>query len=112
MAVVDVQLETKSKAAPASPESQSEFPEHVTLTTKAADMVRQAMEQEGLEEHALRVGVMGGGCSGLQYLLDFANEPNEGDYIVQSEGVLVYLDQFSAGHLVGTVIDYVDGGAN
>ena len=46
------------------------FPIH--LTAKAGEMVQQALIQENLKGHGLRVGVVGGGCSGLQYLLDFA----------------------------------------
>jgi len=100
MALVQAQLESKPNAT---------MPEPVSLTAKAADMVRQAMEQEDLGGHALRVGVMGGGCSGLQYLLDFSKEPGDGDHVLQSEGVDVYVDQWSACHLMGTSIDYVDG---
>jgi iron-sulfur cluster insertion protein len=85
------------------------MPRAINLTAKAAEMVRNAMEQEGLTGHALRVGVMGGGCSGLQYLLDFAKEPTGEDYVVEAEGVRIFIDPFSAGHLQGTVIDYVDG---
>jgi iron-sulfur cluster insertion protein len=85
------------------------MPSAINLTAKAAEMVKSAMEQEGLAGHALRVGVMGGGCSGLQYLLDFAKEPTGEDYVLESSGIKVFIDPFSAGHLYGTVIDYVDG---
>ena len=80
----------------------------VKITEKAADMVREAMAQEELIEHGLRVGVTGGGCSGLQYLLDFSKLPAEVDFAEMQHGIQVFIDPFSAAHLKGTVIDYVD----
>lgn len=80
----------------------------ILLTEKAAEMVKQAMAQEGLAGHGLRVGVIGGGCSGLQYMLDFSKEPVEDDFVFEQHGVTVYLDPFSAAHLNGTTINYVD----
>ncbi|MBI5508063.1 MAG: iron-sulfur cluster assembly accessory protein [Deltaproteobacteria bacterium] len=85
-----------------------ETPTPVTLTDKAAMMVKEAMKQENLTGHGLRVGVMGGGCSGLQYLLDFAKESTEDDFVSEQHGVKVFVDPFSAAHLEGTVIDYID----
>ena len=103
MALFDVQLTTQpgSDAIP-------QMPTPVHLTEKAVEMVKNAMEQEGLEGHALRVGVIGGGCSGLQYLLDFSQEPLEDDVVSTDFGVSVFVDPFSAAHLMGTTIDYVD----
>ena len=83
-------------------------PPPITITERAADMVRKAMSQEQMEDHALRVGVLGGGCSGLQYLLDFSEKPTDMDFIAEQHGVTIFVDGFSAGHLSGTVIDYVD----
>ena len=93
---------------PAEPAAVPLLPMPIQITEKAADMVRQAMEQEELEDHGLRVGVTGGGCSGLQYLLDFAKNPKDVDFSDKQHGVLVFIDPFSAAHLQGTVIDYVD----
>ena len=81
----------------------------VILSDKAVEMVKSAMEQEGLVGHGLRVGVIGGGCSGLQYLLDFSKDSLDDDVISEQSGVTVYVDPFSAAHLKGTVVDYVDG---
>ena len=74
----------------------------------AAEMVREAMHQEELDGHGLRIGVTGGGCSGLQYLLDFARDPGDLDFFEEQHGVRVFIDPFSAAHLAGTTIDYVD----
>jgi len=86
--------------------SEAEVPVH--LTAKAAEMVQKAIKEENLKDVALRVGVMGGGCSGLQYLLDFAEKPNEDDWVSEELGVKIYVDPYSATHLTGTTIDYVD----
>lgn len=99
------QVETNAPV-PASPDV---MPTPVVLTEKAAEMVKKAKEQEGLLTHGLRIGVIGGGCSGLQYLLDFAEQPSEEDFVSEQHGVTVFVDPFSASHLVGTEIDYIDG---
>lgn len=83
-------------------------PTPISLTERAAEMVQKAMEQEKMGDHALRIGVLGGGCSGLQYLLDFAERPTDMDFVDEQHGVTIFVDGFSAGHLSGTVIDYVD----
>lgn len=82
----------------------------VTLTAKAIEMIKRSIAEEGLSEtHGLRVAVQGGGCSGLQYALDFANEARPGDSTFEVEGLKVYIDMASANYLKGTVIDYVSG---
>ena len=84
-------------------------PAPITLTAKAAEMVKKAMADEKMVDHGLRVGVIGGGCSGLQYLLDFTKLPTGEDFVDEQFGIPVFVDQYSAGHLMGTTIDYVDG---
>ena len=91
-----------AQAAPAPP-----FP--ITLTDKAVAMVKEAMEAEAEPVDGLRIGVVGGGCSGLQYLLDFTPGLVDDDWVNEAQGVRVFIDPFSAGHLAGTTIDYVDG---
>ncbi len=86
-----------------------EPPDPISLTAKAAEAVKESMVEENLEGHALRIGVTGGGCAGLQYLLDFAQEPTEDDFVLEQHGVTIYIDPFSAAHLAGTKIDFVDG---
>jgi iron-sulfur cluster assembly accessory protein len=81
----------------------------VTLTPKAIEMVKEAMEAEKLAGHGLRIYVQGGGCSGFQYGLDFDNAHKAGDFEMRFDGLTVYVDPISAMHLEGTVIDYVMG---
>jgi iron-sulfur cluster assembly protein len=90
-----------------------EAPLHpVSLTSKAVTMVKLTRQEEGLDEgHGLRVAVVGGGCSGFQYALDFTNEARGNDYVFEVEGLTVYVDAISARYLEGTTIDYVMGTA-
>ena len=81
----------------------------VTITAKAVDMVKKALEEEGLAEHGLRVAVRGGGCSGLEYALDFAENSRPGDVTFSVNGLNVFIDMASAQFLEGTEIDYVSG---
>ena len=81
----------------------------MTLTPYAVEMVRKVRAREGLSErHALRVAVVGGGCSGFSYQLDFDDQTQDGDEVVEYEGVQVRVDPTSAQYLRGIQIDYVN----
>jgi iron-sulfur cluster assembly protein len=81
----------------------------VTVSLKAANEIKKIMTQENSGECALRVGVKGGGCSGLSYFLTLDKEARPDDNILESNGVKVYLDPKSALYLAGTEIDFSDG---
>ncbi|MGB5160251.1 MAG: iron-sulfur cluster assembly accessory protein [Thermoanaerobaculia bacterium] len=82
----------------------------IRLTDKAVQMIKLTREQEGIEEsHGLRVAVRGGGCSGMEYALDFEREPRDNDFVIAYDGLQVYIDAISARYLQGTEIDYVLG---
>ena len=82
----------------------------VSLTEKAVQMVKISREQEGLAEtYGLRVGVRGGGCSGFEYALDFEEQNRENDWVIDYDGLRVFVDPVSARYLEGTSIDYVMG---
>jgi len=82
----------------------------VTLTPKAAEMVKITRQQEGIDDSfGLRVAVRGGGCSGFEYALDFEKEARDNDLIYEQNGLTIYLDSLSARYLQGTEIDYVLG---
>lgn len=85
----------------------------VTLTPKALDIVKQELKNEA-PGAALRISVVGGGCSGFQYDLDFSTEQQPGDIVREQDGVTLILDERSSLYLQGTSIDYVEqigGGA-
>ena len=82
----------------------------VQLTSKAVRMVVLTREEEKLDPASgLRVAVRGGGCSGLEYALDFEVEARENDHVVEYDGLRVFVDPVSARYLQGTEIDYVMG---
>jgi iron-sulfur cluster insertion protein len=81
----------------------------VLFTPSAVDAVRKALQEEGEAGDFLRVSVVGGGCSGYQYGLDFDKEERMGDLSLDLDGVKVVLDPISVGYLRGTVVDYVSG---
>ncbi len=82
----------------------------VSLTPKAVQMVKATREQEKLDPASgLRVAVRGGGCSGFEYSLDFELEARPTDFVVEYDGLTVYVDPISARYLEGTEIDYVMG---
>ena len=82
----------------------------LAITSKAVEMVKKTREQEGMDASwGLRVAVMGGGCSGFQYALDFEQEARPTDQVFEVEGLKVYLDPISARYLEGVTVDYVFG---
>jgi iron-sulfur cluster assembly protein len=81
----------------------------VTITESAAQQIKRLLDQEGkLATHALRMKVVGGGCSGLQYQLAFDDQVRENDSEIEASGVRLVVDEKSALYLVGTTLDYVD----
>jgi iron-sulfur cluster assembly protein len=81
----------------------------VTITPKAAEEIKKIIAQENSGDLALRVGVQGGGCSGLSYFLTLDKDPRPDDKIFETGGVKVYLDSKSALYLEGTEVDFTDG---
>ncbi len=90
-----------------APEAPPQNP--IALTAKAVEMVKDAIAREGLAGHGIRVGVMGGGCAGFQYSMDFEKEPRPDDMAFEQDGVKVYVDPMSSMYLQGVTIDYVVG---
>jgi iron-sulfur cluster assembly accessory protein len=80
----------------------------VNLTETAAEKVRELIHRDGRDGFGLRLRVVGGGCSGLQYQLMFDNRVGDLDSDEQVRGVRVLVDPKSAVYLVGTTVDYVD----
>src|SRR5262245_23489909 len=81
----------------------------ITVTEKAKEKVQQIMAAENRAGQALRVMVQGGGCSGFQYLLNFAEGQNEGDQVLDCGGFKLVVDPISAQYLEGAEIEYLDG---
>ena len=81
----------------------------LVLTPRAVEMVKQVRAKEGFSEaHALRVSVIGGGCSGFSYSMAFENSPGLLDKTLNYEGLKVFIDQASLLYLDGAEVDYVE----
>ena len=81
----------------------------VTLTDKAVEMVKAAMAKESRPGLGLRIGVLGGGCSGMQYQLSFEERAGAQDTVFEQAGVTIFVDATSQPHLEGMTLDYVTG---
>ena len=81
----------------------------ITLTTVAAEKVRDLLTSRGNPQSGLRVGVRGGGCSGNSYFMEFCDAESPGDQDIESNGVRLVVDSRSAALLGGTEVDYVEG---
>mgnify|MGYP001179861721 CR=1 FL=1 len=80
----------------------------VILTPSAQEEVRRLLQDDDKAGMGLRLGIKGGGCSGLSYVLDFTEE-NEGDTVVNYDGFEVFLDRKSTIYLSGTILDHQGG---
>jgi len=94
------------EAQPAAPQGQTT--QGLTVTDRAIKRIRTAMAKEGVSptEGGLRLGVMGGGCSGLSYSIKFDAQPRERDRIFEFYGVRVFVDPKSFLYLHGMTLDY------
>ena len=85
----------------------------IKLTESAAQKVSGLLNKQGRPNGVLRVAVVGGGCSGLQYIMDLQDQPANRDILVESGGVRVVVDPKSALYVTGSELDYLstmDGG--
>lgn len=80
----------------------------VTITDKAAEKAQAILTERGVENGALRVFVVSGGCSGYQYGMAIARSREEDDIAIESSGVTLLVDAESAPLLEGAEVDYVD----
>ena len=80
----------------------------IKLTPGAARKVAGLLAKQGRANGVLRVAVMGGGCSGLQYKMDLQDGPANRDILVETAGVRVVVDPKSALYVTGSELDYVE----
>ncbi len=82
----------------------------IKITEKAANEIMQIMKENNVPlDYGLRVGVKGGGCSGLTYTLGFDVEQKEADTLIQTNNIKLYVDGKSLFYLSGTELDFTDG---
>ena len=80
----------------------------IKVTESAAKKVGSLLSRQGRAQGVLRVAVVGGGCSGLQYKMDLQDGPANRDIMVESAGIKVVVDPKSALYVTGSELDYVD----
>ncbi|MGH9862707.1 MAG: HesB/IscA family protein [Candidatus Acidiferrales bacterium] len=78
------------------------------LTGTAVIKVKEVLAQQTPQPAGLRVGVVGGGCSGFSYQMLFETQPTPMDKIMEFNGLKVFVDQISLMYLDGTEIDYIE----
>jgi len=82
--------------------------QEIKLTRQAIKRIKVILDGENKKNHALRVSVVGGGCSGMSYNLSFDNNKGEFDKVFEIKGVKVYCDLKSWLYVKGTTIDFSD----
>lgn len=81
----------------------------ISLTERAACELKELMVSQEKTAAALRVWVAGGGCSGLSYGMALDEDaPEDGDEIIEAEGIKVYVDGLSLQYMNGAIVDYID----
>jgi iron-sulfur cluster assembly protein len=78
----------------------------IEISDRAAQKIRRLTEDRGQPQGGLRLGVKGGGCSGLSYFIDWADGPARLDQVFEKEGARVFVDPKSVLFLQGTVVDW------
>ncbi len=78
----------------------------VNVTPKAVEKIRESFAREGVSGGGLRLGVLGGGCSGLSYQFKYDAEPRANDHVFEFEDVKVFVDPKSMLYLSGMTLDY------
>ena len=81
----------------------------ITVTEKAIVQIREMLRKQQVESGGLRVGVIGGGCSGMSYKLDFETQIRPHDQLLEMEGVKLFIDPKSLDFLQETTLDFSDG---
>ena len=80
----------------------------VQFTQNAVDKIQEMAGEQEFKGYGVRVMVVGGGCAGFTYDMDFENDKRDDDEIAEQHGLKVYVDAMSMCYLDGTVVDYVE----
>lgn len=91
-------------AAPAAPKKSG-----ITIAESAAERIQKLLADRGTPAAGLRIRVRGGGCTGLQYDMEFADEAKEKDRVFEGHGVKIFVDPKSYIFLIGTELTYTQG---
>lgn len=78
----------------------------ITITDAAAQRVKELIEQRAKQTAGIKVGVKSGGCSGLAYVIEYADTISKFDEVVHDKGVTIIIDPKAIMYLLGTIMDY------
>jgi len=82
----------------------------ISVTEKAVKEIKRIMVENKVPDgYGLRIGVRGGGCSGLSYTLGFDEKANDGDTVIEADSINIFVDGKSLFHISGTELDFTDG---
>ena len=79
----------------------------MSLTERAIAQVKHLLEQRGKSSLVIRIGVKSGGCSGLKYFVEYADEKGKYDEVIENQEVTILIDPKAVMYLLGTQMDYV-----
>jgi len=83
-------------------------PQMMTITDQAAERVKALLAGRGKPSAGVRVGIRTKGCSGMSYTLEFADDKQEFDEVVQDKGVTIYIDPKATMFIIGTQMDFIE----
>lgn len=86
----------------------TERPQMMTITDHAAERVKALLASRGKPSAGVRIGIRTKGCSGMSYTLEFADDKNEFDEVVEDKGVRVFIDPKATMFIIGTQMDFVE----
>ena len=78
----------------------------ITLSDNAASRIKEIMSKDQNKSIGVRVGVKSGGCAGMSYNMEYAQEVNPNDEVIEDKGVKVFVDSSAIMYLLGTEMDY------
>ena len=97
---------TTEAPKPAAPRPRRPRPQVMTVTPAAAERVKALIDKRGKPTAGIRIGVRTKGCSGMSYTLEYADQQEPMDEVVDTEGVKLLIDAKASLFLIGTVMDY------
>jgi len=81
-------------------------PQVLTLSDAAADRIRHLMQKSGKDTGGLRIGVKNGGCAGMEYTMEYVDDPGKFDEVIEDKGARVLIEAKAVLFLFGTQMDY------